>query len=462
MKKRFKQLTALLLAMGLIGASLAGCGTDSKETANSSTEKATQSSTENDENSTQQDKVKDAAEPVTLTAMIAQSRNYDGLQKMIQKLKDEENITIELQVVPDDQYTNLMKMKVNSGESPDLIDYNLPGLFYELDPEQFFLDLTDEAWVKDLVSPDNIALDGKIYGYPFQSVQGVLGFVYNKDVFESMNIKEPTNWEELLTVCEKIKNEGDGITPIHLPKDAWVPQIYMTSNFATALGPDKGLETGKKLESNEMKWTEVKEFEQVLDTYLDLFKKGYINSDFTSVNYDNTIEAIGTGKAAMAYCGDFFGNSVLEAFPDANLGMFSAAMVGDSEYIAATTASVGFAGYKDSENADTIKKVFSLWATPEYGNLYFEGRPGFPALSQIDGGEVPDYLKAIDEKYIKTAKTVTEFNSCLTIGYNIAPDTLWLYYIDAPAKGDMTGAQLLDKFQGDFEKYMKEMKQPGF
>ena len=44
--------------------------------------------------------------------MIQQSRYYDGLQAMIDKLKEEENIIIDVQVVPDAESLNMLKMKV--------------------------------------------------------------------------------------------------------------------------------------------------------------------------------------------------------------------------------------------------------------------------------------------------------------------------------------------------------------
>mgnify|MGYP000619914324 CR=1 FL=1 len=37
---------------------------------------------------------------------------------------------------------------------------------------------------------------------------------------------------------------------------------------------------------------------------------------------------------------------------------------------------------------DTIKKVFDLWSTPEYGDLYFQSRPGFPNIEGIDGNDM--------------------------------------------------------------------------
>ena len=437
---KMKKIVSIVLAAAMTASLAVGCRSDSSPESNG-------------DNS--------GREQVKLTALICQSRNYEGLQKMIQKLEEEENIVIEAQVVPDDQYTTLVKTKVNTGEAPDLIDYNIPTVYGELDPAEFFVDLSEESWVSDLKSPENVQhSDGKIYGYPFQSIQGVLAWTYNKDVFEEAGVEVPTNWDEFLQVCETLKQQG--ITAIHMPKDSWVPQTIMSANFATALGTEKAEEVGAQLESNELKWTEVPEFTEVLDKYLELFEKGYVNEDFTSATYDDTIEAVGTGKAAMAHVGDFFSASVMEAFPDANLGMFNANMIGANDMISATKVSTGFMISKDSKNIDAAKKVFELWSTPEYGNLYYEDRPGFPALNGIDGGETPEYLADIQAQYIDSNKMDVEFNNCLTIGNSVVSSNLWLYYLDAPAKGDMDGAAVLEKFQSDWEKYMAENKQPGF
>ena len=70
-----------------------------------------------------------ADDKVELTGMVQQSRWYSGLQNMVEKLEEEENISIEFEVVPDDQYDNLMKMRLNSHEAPDLIAYQFADLF---------------------------------------------------------------------------------------------------------------------------------------------------------------------------------------------------------------------------------------------------------------------------------------------------------------------------------------------
>ena len=70
-----------------------------------------------------------ADDKVELTGMVQQSRWYSGLQNMVQKLEEDENISIDFEVVPDDQYDNLMKMRLNSHEAPDLIAYQFADLY---------------------------------------------------------------------------------------------------------------------------------------------------------------------------------------------------------------------------------------------------------------------------------------------------------------------------------------------
>ena len=116
------------------------------------------------------------------------------------------------------------------------------------------------------------------------------------------------------------------------------------------------------------------------------------------------------GTAAMHFNGDFFATSVLEANPEAQIGMFPISMKEGADVITENMSSAGFVAYKNSENLDVVKKIFDLWSTPEYANLYFADRPAFPAFQGVDGGKVPDYLAEINENYIKEGKAIPEFN----------------------------------------------------
>lgn len=456
-----KSVFAIAAACMVTVGALAGCGGQGKDTAAEVTQTESVKAEASKEQQETPAKEAGSKEKVVVTALIQQSRNFEGLQKMIQKLEEEENIKIDAQIVPDDESLNMIKMKLNSGECPDIIDYNVPAVYDIIDPASNFADMTGEAWTDRLIIPGNVtAKDGKIYGFPFLSVPGLHGFIYNKDVFDKAGVEVPTTWDELLAACEKIKESGT--TPIFMPKDTWVPQILMTDNFAKILGADGCKDFADKILKNETKWSDVPEFAEVLDKYLELYQKGYVNSNFASATYDDAIAAVADGTAAMHFNGDFFATSVLEANPEAQIGMFPISMKEGADVITENMSSAGFVAYKNSENLDVVKKIFDLWSTPEYANLYFADRPAFPAFQGVDGGKVPDYLAEINENYIKEGKAIPEFNYYVMTLNPLFESSLYVYYVDAPAKGTMDGKAVMEKFQKDYEQYMKDQGAEGF
>lgn len=400
------------------------------------------------------------SDPDTITAMIRQSRYYNGIQAMIEKLKIEENITIDVQVIPDMEFQNMLRMKLNSGEAPDLIDYNIPAIYDIVDPARNFADLSGEEWVGSLLFPENVTCksDGKIYGFPFLGVPGVHGFIYNREVFAQAGADVPQTWEELYAVCEKFLTAG--ITPIYMPRDSWAVQVMMSDNFARILGVD-AQEYANRLKSGEARWTDRPGFAAVIDKYLELYRKGYVNQDFATASYDDAVSAVANGKAAMHFNGDFFAASVMEKNPDADIGMFVLSMNGGEDVATANMSSPGFVVYKNTRSMELVRKVLSLWATPEYMSLYFKDRPGFPAFKGIDGGTVPSYLTEINEKYIEKNRVIPEWNYYVMDLNALFESTLYIYYTEAPTRDNMDGADILEKFQKDFEQYRKDQGNSG-
>jgi raffinose/stachyose/melibiose transport system substrate-binding protein len=139
------------------------------------------------------------------------------------------NIKIEMNIVPDNQMGTLVQTQLTTGEVPDLLGSNWEssdGLQYDIN----FYALDNEPWVPRLADADGLKLpvNGKLdHMYmlcPEIGIEGQ-GIVYNKDIFEKAGItKLPTNYQELLDACEKVK--AIGVTPFFIPgKDAWTTQV---------------------------------------------------------------------------------------------------------------------------------------------------------------------------------------------------------------------------------------------
>lgn len=449
--KLVKKAFAVFCAATMV-VSLAACSNKESETTktNDATKEPVKESTE---------KKKEA---VTVTALLQQSRNYEGLQKMMKKLKDEENITIDLQVVPDDQYNNLLQMKINSGEAPDLIDYNLPALYGLIDPQKYLADLSGEEWVSKLVNKDLVLhTDGKVYGFPFQSSSGVAGIIYNKKVFADNNLSVPTNEKEFDQVCDTLKAKN--IYPLLLPADNWVPQIWMSTGEGLAAGSVKRCEEiADSILTHKKEFTDYPEMIQVVDTYLNMFKKGYFNEDYLTVSHDANLERLAKGEGAMMFGSAGILSSIESTFKDVEMGLFNPPFdYNKNDVLVSGLFSIGFAASKDSKHLDTVKKIFNLWSQPEYLSMWFEGNAGFPAFDGADGGKMNQEVLDLYNKYVDEGKIVGEMNNYLVDLQPLYKTTLWVYYLDAPGKG-LTGEELLKNFQKDVNAYMKEKQAPGF
>lgn len=391
--------------------------------------------------------------PVTVTATVKQSRYTRGLEKMIEKLSQEENIIVECQVVPDEQSSSIIKMRASSYELTDMVDSNFPDLYNQIDASKYLEDLSDETWVEKLKHPEIVTYQDKVYAFPFQSMQGIHGMVYNQEVFERAGIEKiPESWEELLEVCETISRELPDVVPVCMAKESWITQVLPADAMTKALGITGSEQYARALMDKTIKWTDIPAFSEVLDHYMELFSKGYVNEDYLSFTYENCVEAVGNGTAAMHFNGSFFAGEVQDQYPGARLGMFNVIMPNAAEDMAtANMYSVGFALSNTSKKKDVVKKIFCLWSTPEYADLYFRDTPGFPAFDDVDGGSTPYYLADMKEKYIDSDMVSGDFLSKFDSGRDKIMDYLWIYLLEEPKKQSLNGREILERFQTDYE-----------
>ena len=447
MKRKLVKQMALAVSAVLLTTAMMGCSSK-EEVAEEPKEETTEESAE------------ESSEPVTLSVMMQQSRVYPGLEKMIDKLEKEENIIFDMQVLPDDEFKNVLQMKLNSGEAPDLIDYNTNN-FVDLDPDANLYDLSEQAWVKDLINPAVVTFNDKIYGFPFQERNGIGCMLYNMDVFEANNLEVPTNQEEFYAVCDKLK--AAGVTPILEASDIWVPQMWMNYEFPKALGGEEELKAfGDAIVSGEKKVTDYPELAEVIDTYIDMYTKGYVNEDYLTAPYDKMIERLGKGEGAMVYGYTTVLAAVEKNFPDTKMGMFNLKVDAQAvDAMASPAFSISFMVSKDTENIEAISRVFELFATPEYGDLWFEGNVGFPAFEGINGGEQNESQMALYEEYLAKDAIVSELYTVIPELSPLNGTSFWPLINGAPGEG-MTGMELLEQWQSDIEVYMKEQKAPGF
>ena len=154
---------------------------------------------------------------------------------------------IEIEEVPGDaNYAERIQVQISSGQLPPVVyggGYALLDLALEAD---LVVDLTDvvNADPEWAAMYDNDAWqaancrDGKIYA---SSSEGqIIGYFYNKELFEQVGIEPATTWDEFFDNCDKLL--AAGITPLAMDTadGAWVSMLLMGAMIATS--GDEGAE----------------------------------------------------------------------------------------------------------------------------------------------------------------------------------------------------------------------------
>ena len=90
------------------------------------------------------------AAKVTLSYQVDANWIKDAERTLAKKFEDETGIAIDFQIVPADQYFNVLKTKLNSGEAPDLFggQSGVTDLKLNYNVEKNAVDLSNEPWAK--------------------------------------------------------------------------------------------------------------------------------------------------------------------------------------------------------------------------------------------------------------------------------------------------------------------------
>ena len=207
---------------------------------------------------------------------------------------------IQKEDVPGDaNYVDKIKVQLGTGDLPPVVyggGYNLLDLALAKD---VVVDLTpyveaDPEW-KALYS--DVALttnsrDGKIYAS--SSEGSLVGYFYNKELFEKAGIAEPAKtWDEFWQQCDKLK--AAGITPLALDTadSAWVTSLWAGAMIATS--GDEGYEFMKQM--NPIDYNN----QPTIDAFTNVQKmlQEYTTLDAIGGKYEHAANNFLSGQAAM-------------------------------------------------------------------------------------------------------------------------------------------------------------------
>lgn len=241
------------------------------------------------------------------------------------------DVSIEITVLENEAFKAKLATAMQSGNPPDIFQswgggvlkqYGEAGLVQELTPA-----LQENGW-GDTFNPGPLGLytfDGKVYGVPWNA--GMVGFWYNKALFEQAGIEQPPEtWAEFLDVVQKLKDAG--ITPIALgEKDKWPGHFYWVY-LATRIGGREAFENAYNREGTFADPAFVEAGQRLQE----LVEKDPFQAGFLGAGYPDHQVVMANGQAAMELMGQWAPGANRGVAEDvdtynANLGWFPFPMV---------------------------------------------------------------------------------------------------------------------------------------
>ena len=360
MKMKVKKVISLTLAAGLAVGLIAGCSTG-KESGSANEKKN-----------------------VTLTFGSHQSGLPTSgiVQELAKDFESETGIKIDFQISPDAQWRDLIKVKIDSGEAPDIICVDTPiSLASSLHMDQYSVELTDQPWVSRIEKTTlaAVSVKDKVYGITFPGAK-MYFYLYNKDIFKTLGLSVPTTYKEFFNVCQTLKNAG--YTPIYeATTNGWhqVLPLFETGGLWLNQDPDMY----EKLNENKIDLDGIPSLLTIIKQLDECAKAGYFGEDYLSNAWENAKEAMATERCVMTVAELGFRGQIEKEYPDfkatEKLGAFVMPW-GDNQEIGVNPASNAYFINKDSKNKEEAKQIFDFLARPENLQKRLNGQPELSAL----------------------------------------------------------------------------------
>jgi len=227
------------------------------------------------------------------------------------------DISIQLTEIPGPDYNAKLQTAITGGQPSDILG-DLEGnilVRVAAGGELPFIDLTGKVDISGLTETarTQVEVDGKVYGCPLAAY--TVGLAIQNPIFEKHGLTPPSTWDELLSVCQALKDAGE--TPIVLGAKDWVHPYFMYIGLASSvLGPDgfAALRRGER---------QLTEPEVVAAAQLLLDLQPYYNAGFEATDYVTAKAIFANGRGAMMVAGTADFTGFRQVNPEADLSFIA-------------------------------------------------------------------------------------------------------------------------------------------
>lgn len=304
------------------------------------------------------------------------------VQDLAKEFEEETGIKVDFQISPDAQWRDLIKVKLDSGEAPDIICVDTPiGLASSIHMDQYCVELTDQEWTDRMEDSARSAVSAndKVYGITFPGAK-MYFYLYNKQIFDELKLDIPTTYKELKDICQKMLDAG--YTPIYeATTNGWhqVLPLFETGGLWLADDP----EIYDKLNANEVELESIPHLLTIIEQLDECAKAGYFGADYLSNTMENAKGAMASGEYGMIINEMGFRGEVEADYPEFKATEEMGAFVmpwGDNQVIGVNPASNAYFINKESKYTEEAKQFFEFLARPENLQKRLDGQPELNAL----------------------------------------------------------------------------------
>jgi multiple sugar transport system substrate-binding protein len=214
-------------------------------------------------------------------------------------------------------YQTQMRMALTTPSAPPLFDWWFGYRMKDLVDAGLVADVT-HVWQKHIETGEypaslmsSFGFDGKAYAIPKMVNYWVM--LYNRNVFEELNLTVPETWDDFILLCDKLKQEG--VTPIGAVGLGWEPFVWF-QEILIRIDPEMYVD----LMEGRIKYNDPKVVDAV-KLWKDMMDRGYFSE--AGMTGEARDKAFMQGKIAMILLGDWFAPMLIkEGMSEAEFGLF--------------------------------------------------------------------------------------------------------------------------------------------
>ncbi|WP_320128303.1 extracellular solute-binding protein [uncultured Sphaerochaeta sp.] len=296
------------------------------------------------------------------------------------------NVKINVELLPSDQYNTMLKTRIASGDAPMIFDLG-NQLFSEFVDAGYCADVSDMKGMEnyDAATIAQSTVDGKVYGVCID--KNAYCMFYNKDIFEKYGLSVPTTTSELTEVCKVL--EANGITPIAAPfSELWCLRYYdmVLTDVQCCMDNENWF---KEKMTQQVPFSEDQAFKDCAEIFYSY--KPYWGKDPFGTKWNDAMNMVATGKAAMTLNGSWAIDGIMGINPDVRLGAFAFPTSKDSSgAVMIVKPGSSYCVYNNTKEPEVLaaaKDFFTYMSSKEsatYFAQYAHGLTGSVIDSKVD------------------------------------------------------------------------------